>query len=237
MSGIQIYDTKLVSWEMFEKIVHLPYTFTRVDVPPTNQQPEVEHAGLYWTHQFYNFTPIDDPEWFHNVGVPGSDDPIYLDILNYLEQVCPKMPPRANLYAAYINVLREGNDPGIHVDAPYFCPDNKTVLVYMNPAWDPQWGGETIFYNDDLDAVRLVQPRPGRVVIFDGRIPHTGRPPTPKYKHNRYILSYKYMDPATRQKLFTDHEMNGMPPVHDRGIAGFNPETVKEIWESYRTNK
>ena len=233
---IKIYDTKLTSWEMFEKIVHLPYTFTRIDAPPTEQSPELDQQGLYWTHQFHNFTPIDDPEWFQHAGVPGSEDPIYLDILNYLEQNCPGMPPRANLYSSYINVLREGNDPGIHVDAPYFVEDNHTVLIYMNPQWDPQWGGETIFFNHDLDAVRLCQPRPGRVVIFDGRIPHTGRPPTPKYKHNRYILTYKYMDPETRQKLFVEHEMNGMPPVHDRGIAGFDPNTVSKIWLQMRQN-
>ena len=57
---INVYDTKLVSFDMFDKIVHLPYSFTRVDVPPTEQTPEVDFAGLYWTHQFYNFTPIDN---------------------------------------------------------------------------------------------------------------------------------------------------------------------------------
>ena len=172
---INVYDTKLVSFDMFDKIVHLPYSFTRVDVPPTEQTPEVDFAGLYWTHQFYNFTPIDNPDYFQAEGVPGSEDPIYLDILTYLEQKCPKMPPRANLYSSYINVLREGNDPGIHVDAPYFCPDNKTVIVYLNPNWDPQWGGETIFYDHNLDAKYIVAPKPGRVVIFDGRIPHVAR--------------------------------------------------------------
>ena len=39
------------------------------------------------------------------------------------------------------------------------------------------------------------------------------------------------MKPETRQKLFTDHEMNNMPPVMDNGIAGFDPNTVKTIWE------
>ena len=85
-----------------------------------------------------------------------------------------------------------------------------------------------------LEAVKL-QPRPGRVVIFDGRIPHTGRPPTPKFAHNRYIMTFKYMDKATRHKLFVDHEINNMPPVEDRGIAGLNVETVKQIWKSMDT--
>ena len=39
------------------------------------------------------------------------------------------------------------------------------------------------------------------------------------------------MQPDIRQKLFTDYEMTNKPPVEDRNIAGFNPNTVKTIWE------
>ena len=46
------------------------------------------------------------------------------------------------------------------------------MIVYMNEYWIPNYGGETIFYDDKLDIVHAVVPKPGRVVIFDGRI-HT----------------------------------------------------------------
>ena len=229
---LEVHDTRVVDWDLFQKVVHLPYKFTRTDVPPTETRPEIDFAGLYWTHQLYNYCPVADPDYFQNAGLQGSDDPMWKDILTYLEATIPSMPPRDNLYSAYINVLREGNNPGIHVDAPYFVPDNQTVLLYLNPDWDPEWGGETIFFDDDLDAKTLVAPRAGRVVIFDGRIPHTGRPPTPKYNHNRYIMAFKYMNPEEREKLFVDYEMNNMPPVEDRGIAGFDSLTVKEIWRN-----
>ena len=231
-TSIRVHDTNLISWQLYDDIVQLPYKFTRTDVPPQNEDGYVEDAGLYWTHQLHNFCPVDDPEYFQNAGLQGSENPMYKDILTFLEATVPDYPVRENLYSAYINVLREGNSPGIHCDAPYFVPDNQTVIVYLNVHWDPEWGGETIFFDDDLDARHLVQPRPGRVCIFDGRIPHTGRPPTPKFKHNRYIMTFKYMDPESRQKLFTDYEMNNMPPVFDRGIAGFDPLTVKEIWRN-----
>ena len=102
----------------------------------------------------------------------------------------------------------------------------------LNPVWNPQWGGETIFFDDDLDCRKAVHPRAGSVLVFDGRIPHTGRTSTIRFLYNRYVLAYKYMTPETRQKLFTDHEMNNMPPVMDNGIAGFNPNTVRKIWEN-----
>ena len=228
---LNVYETNLMNDELFQEIVMLPYTFTRTDAPPTVSHPNVELAGMYWTHQFYNFTPIDDPDYFQNAGIDGSNNNLYLDILSYLEAKLPNLPPREDLYSSYINVLRYGNSPGIHVDAPYYVPENKTVLVYLNPIWQPDWGGETIFFDDDLDSKRLVQPRAGRVVLFDGRIPHTGTTGNIRFLYNRYVLTYKYMQPDIRQKLFTDYEMTNKPPVEDRNIAGFNPNTVKTIWE------
>lgn len=229
---LSVYNTELINNELFNEVVMLPYQFTRTDAPPTVEHPNIELAGMYWTHQFYNFTPVDDPDYFQNAGIQGSNNNLYLDILSYLEAKIPNLPPRQDLYSSYINVLRYGNSPGIHVDAPYFVPENKTVLVYLNPVWDAQWGGETIFFDDDLDCRKAIQPRAGRVVVFDGRIPHTGRTGTIRFLYNRYVLTYKYMLPETRQRLFTDHEMNNKPPVEDKNIAGFDPNTVKAIWEN-----
>ena len=226
---IKVFDTKLISPEMFWEVVYLPYTFTRTDDVNLEGHPSDAQATMYWTHQLYNFCPVEDPDYHQNAGLEASNNKIYLDVLNYLEAVCPDLPPRANLYASYVNTLKFGDMPGIHVDAPYFVEDNMTVLVYLNAEWMPNWGGETIFYDHNLDAAKVVSLKPGRVVMFDGRIPHTGRAPNRVTPYNRYILAYKYMTPETRQKLFVDHEMNGMPPVMDHGIVGFDPNTVKEL--------
>ena len=102
-----------------------------------------------------------------------------------------------------------------------------------NVDYHPNFGGETIFYDDKLNASRVISPKPGRVVIFDGRIPHKGTPPTFRYPVPRYIMSFKYMDPPTRQKLFDDHEAEGVEPyeypVEDMGIQGFDPKTVATL--------
>ena len=67
--SIKVFDTKLVSEDMFAQVVHLPYFYTRVDVPPTESQPELDLAGMYWTHQFYNYCPIDDPKEYDSPGL------------------------------------------------------------------------------------------------------------------------------------------------------------------------
>lgn len=234
---IEVYDTRLNPEDFAEQFVNLPYRCTRSDLPLTPDNPNADLAGMYWTHQLHNFCPVEDPTYFQNAGLDASDNPLWGDILTYLEGTIKNMPPRSECYAAYINVLRFGNSTSIHCDAPYFVKDNKTVIVYLNPVWDPEWGGETIFFDDSLDAKYIVQPRPGRVVLFDGRIPHTARPPGPKFLYNRWILAFKYMDTEERQGLFNEYEMTNKPPVTDRGIAGFDPETVKEIWRNIDSNK
>ena len=230
---IEVFDTKLASVDLFDKVMFLPYMFTRTDDPPTPSRPEIDITHNYWTHQLYNFCPVADPTYFQNGGLKASEDPIYLEVLEYLEAVCPKMPKRDHLYGAYINCLKAGDTPGIHVDSPYWVEDNQTVLCYLNVDYHPNFGGETIFYDDKLNAKRVISPKPGRVVGFDGRIPHKGTPPTFRYPVPRYIMSFKYMDPDIRQKLFEDHEVKGIEPyeypVEDMGIQGFDPKTVATL--------
>ncbi len=229
---IEVFDTKLASQELFDKVMFLPYMFTRTDDPPTPARPEVQLENTYWTHQLYNFTPVSDPTYFQNSGLDASEDPLYLECLEYLEAICPKMPPRDWLYSAYINVLKAGDTPGVHVDAPYWVEDNKTVILYLNPEWNPNFGGETVFYDHRLEAQRIVSPIPGRIVIFDGRVPHSGRPPTNRYPINRYIMSFKYMEPKKRQSLFTSAEMDnkrGIAPPNDMGVVGFDSKTIEKL--------
>ena len=237
MKPIEVHDTNLVSQELFDEVVFLPYRMCRTDDGATKDNPDVDIKNNYWTHQLYNYKPASDPEYFNRSGIGGSEHGLYKDVLALLGAMVPNMPDSAQMYSSYINALKCGDTPGIHVDAPWWVEDQKTVLVYLNPEWDPSWGGETIFYNHKMDATRIVTPKPGRVVIFDGRIPHTGRPPTPKFMRNRYILTFKYMDLKIRDDLFDQFESTGNQdqtddkhgPIQDFGIQGVNSRIVKGI--------
>ena len=55
---LNVYETNLINEELFQEIVMLPYTFTRTDAPPTVAHPNVELAGMYWTHQFLSLIHI-----------------------------------------------------------------------------------------------------------------------------------------------------------------------------------
>jgi len=99
---IEVIDTKLGSEELYYKAVYLPYMFTRTDDPPCEGRPEVDERNNYWTHQLYNFCPVDNPTYYQNSGLKASEDPLYLEVLTYLEAICPQMPKREWLYSSYI---------------------------------------------------------------------------------------------------------------------------------------
>lgn len=49
-----------------------------------------------------------------------------------------------------------------------------TALYYINPTWDIEWGGETLFFDDQVKNISFVSPfTPNRLIIADGAIPHT----------------------------------------------------------------
>jgi hypothetical protein len=91
---------------------------------------------------------------------------------------------------AYVNSAVYGDSYYTHRDCP---PERKdvTVLYYANLTWQADWGGETLFYNDENDAVLAVSPRPGRLVVSRGSILHRATVPTRGCYEERYTIAYK----------------------------------------------
>lgn len=98
------------------------------------------------------------------------------------------------VYRCYCNHAAYGDMLFTHTDAQ---PGQKglTALWYIAPDWNVEWGGETLFYDSEMDAVAVVTPKPGRLVVFDGGITHVGRPPNRICYAPRYTLALK-LEPA-----------------------------------------
>jgi SM-20-related protein len=114
--------------------------------------------------------------------------PIYRATMAALRSVIPERKFRA--YRAYTNFASFGDVLLIHTDS---LPgsDEYTALWYLAREWDADWGGETLFYDDQRDAQFVVTPRPGRLVLFHGSIPHAGRPPSRHCFVARYSFAIK----------------------------------------------
>lgn len=74
-------------------------------------------------------------------------------------------------------------------------PGHYTLLCYPMLAWDPAWGGETVFHRPDGEIALAVLPKPSRAVLFDARIPHEGRAPSREFPGLRVTLAFK-LEPA-----------------------------------------
>lgn len=94
-------------------------------------------------------------------------------------------------YRAYTNVASFGDMLFTHTDC---LPeqDDLTALWYLCEQWDIEWGGETVFYDEHGEVACAVMPRPGRLVVFDGRIRHAGRPPNRICYAPRYTMAVKF---------------------------------------------
>ena len=75
-----------------------------------------------------------------------------------------------------------------------FCHTHKNEIVflyYVNLEWRDGYAGETIFYDNNLqDASFVCSFVPGRILIFDGEIPHTIRPQSTYGPNYRFTISY-----------------------------------------------
>ena len=68
-----------------------------------------------------------------------------------------------------------------------------TFLYYVNLNWRPEWLGYTIFGSDNLkEVIHTSFYVPGRVIIFDGSIPHMVIPPSVYARGHRLTFAIQY---------------------------------------------
>ena len=69
---------------------------------------------------------------------------------------------------------------------PHTHIDQDVLLYYINMEWKREWYGETQFFSENLNEIIFTNPYvPGRMVWFDGTIPHTIKTQSssaPKYR-------------------------------------------------------
>ena len=89
---------------------------------------------------------------------------------------------------AYINLATKDTVCTKHTDGSQI---GLSMLYYPNTDWDIDWGGETLFFNQEKEIAFASLCKPNRAVFFDPRILHTARPPTTLANAFRYTIAYK----------------------------------------------
>lgn len=99
--------------------------------------------------------------------------------------------PGATLLGVYANGQTFGQDSPIHRDN-IVSETGLTVVMFCNDHWATCWGGELVFYDDQKEnIIKAVLPKPGRIVIFNGLVPHSARSPSANCDRLRMTLAFK----------------------------------------------
>jgi SM-20-related protein len=96
------------------------------------------------------------------------------------------------LSRCYANAMAGGVEGGLHLDSN--IETHLTSIYYPHPAWSPNFGGETLLFNEAGDEiVAAIYPKPNRLAIFAGTIPHVARPMSRRRAELRITLMFKTM--------------------------------------------
>jgi hypothetical protein len=118
--------------------------------------------------------------------VPGT--PLMADFMGRLGHIAEELfeGERYRPQRAYVNHSVYGDLYRMHRDL-----SATTVLYYANLQWETDWGGETIYFDDNNDAQIVVSPFPGRMVVARGAILHRATVPTRDCPVERLTIAYK----------------------------------------------
>ncbi len=130
--------------------------------------------------------PLENEDYKKMGPLPETVETI---VTQFADVLSPK-PAKQHLSHLYAAAIKFGDSTQMHQDIN--CEDCVTFLYYANPTWRGNWAGETIFFNDDHDAICAVTPRPGRLVAFNAAIYHRAGVPNRNCPSFRYALSVFY---------------------------------------------
>jgi SM-20-related protein len=172
-----------------------------------------EHAILWsflnqpgWSHGgFSSDQPTADRYFYkHYAGYRMSgSEPLAAEIEDELVQNAPmlasmwqglKAGPLAGhrLARCYANGMPGGTEGGLHLDSN--IPTHMTAIYYPHLNWSPDFAGETLLFNPAGDEIiAAIYPRPNRLAVFAGTIPHVARPMSRKCSDLRITLMFKTM--------------------------------------------
>jgi SM-20-related protein len=94
------------------------------------------------------------------------------------------------LSRCYANAYPTGSEGGLHQDSD--VPHHYTAIYYPHAEWRPNYAGETMFFDHKgEDVLAAVYPKPNRLVVFPGLIPHVARCTSRTCPELRVTLMFK----------------------------------------------
>jgi len=151
-----------------------------------------------WKYGWASNRNIEFTHWNYDFGKAGSDNG--LDISHRLPPTIKEawdfiqathIGPQT-LLRCYTNSHTFGVEGYPHTDSRR--PDDYTIVVYMTPEWQRNWGGETTVYEEDT-IIHAELPKYNDSLIFRGNQWHCARAVTRICPAQRITLMFKFAKP------------------------------------------
>jgi SM-20-related protein len=151
-----------------------------IDDPfPTNLAEHLSSLGPELNWRFGWASSSDDQARFWHAEVTSIERgslSVYPPINAATDEITGSLLQGFSVIRSYANGHTSGCHGSPHTDGR--GDPNVWVAVYFaHETWDPDWGGELAFYSPDMrEIIAAVIPRPKRLTVFPGFIPHSVRP-------------------------------------------------------------
>ena len=140
------------------------------------------------TQNFYHWNHVEIDSSGSNVN--DISDKLELYEAELFKTVIKKIHKDCDLLRVYSNAYTFGTEGFPHTDSNRF--GEETFILYLNKTWLPEWGGETVvFDNTNTDIEKAVLPKFGRIIRFPSNRLHVARSISKWCTELRIVLVYK----------------------------------------------
>jgi len=164
--------------------------------PEALLQEVSEHISTVpWKYGWASNKSIEFTHWNHDF----TGAPVYntLDIADQLPEpiaaawhyIKTQFLGDQALLRCYVNSHTYGVEGYPHTDSKRDA--DQTLVVYMNPEWKRDWGGETMVY-DGYNIVHAELPKYNKGLVFPGAVTHQARSVTRICPAQRITLMFKH---------------------------------------------
>ncbi|HIE01197.1 MAG TPA: hypothetical protein EYP59_13065 [Thiotrichaceae bacterium] len=138
-------------------------------------------------------------------------------------------------YDCSVNHLRFGDNPIDHRDTHDPKKKDVTLLLYLNPSWNLNFAGETVYFDEQGEIELAVLPKFRRLAMHEGYINHAARAPSRLFKGARYTLAIKatpdmaYLKTRTHEDEPEDKDMIDRRAVLAKNLFGDTQEQTAVV--------
>lgn len=188
---------------------------------------EIGHAlyAYFNQHVLWSFDANDAQDGDNVQFVHGLENELMADspLWQYLERYLTKFfGPGYLPYNCSVNHTRQGDSPMEHQDTYDASAQDVSLLLYLNPRWNLNFAGETVYFDEKGEIEFSVLPKFLRLAIHEGYIRHASRPPTPACTSSRYTLAIK----AATEEAYRTEQIAAEQASEDEGQASALEQTL-----------